>query len=149
MDDRRNMSGKPAGKGADMATNAEKMIQLVREGVDYPLPEEPMGKSVIRDEDGKDRITFGFNTKREILREVGYQADPEIAVDVVAAIVAVTKLVKDRKTMEAWLVTKEEIAGELSDDGQVDQENQIAVELAYLLLKEALKEYSVYYTEHK
>lgn len=132
-----------------MATNVDKVFDLVKRGADLKLPEQPQGSCVIRDEDGKDRIRFGFTTHREIIREVGYEADPEVSADVAAAVAAMTELVKDKKVMEAWLITPQAIAEKLSDDGNVDPENEPAVQIALALLKESLRTYSSYYSANK
>ena len=132
-----------------MATDVNRVVELIRSGDACRIPENPMGKAVLRDESGKDHISLGFVTKREIIRDIGFDADENAAADIVAAMSAVVKLVKDKKVMEAWLLTAKDIEAELSDDGNVDEVNRVAVGIAEMMLKESLKTYSSYYISHK
>ena len=132
-----------------MATDAEKMIRLVRERCGYGVPENAPGVCTVKDEDGTEKIKLGFDAHRDYITAIGYEAAPEIRADLCAAPAALCSLADQKPVMTAYNLTVEELAGELSDDGQVDEENRPALSLAVAMLKEAAKVYSLIYNEKK
>ncbi len=132
-----------------MATNGEKMIQLVKDRVGYGLPSNPPGFCVVRDDSGKDMLKLGFDAHRDFISVIGYEAADEVSVDICAALAALCKLAEKKPVMTAYTLTEADLILELSDDGELDPVNQMAVSLAMAMLKEAILVYSKVYAEKK
>lgn len=132
-----------------MATNAEKMIQLVRDRVAYGVKENAPGICIVKDEDGNEMLKLGFDAHRDYITVIGYEAAPEVSVDICASLAALCTLAGDKPVMAAYNLTREDLERELSDDGTVDEANGFAISLAMSMLKEALKVYSSLYNEKK
>lgn len=125
-----------------MATDSEKMVKLIRERTRQGVPSEPAGEAKVQDESGDTMLRFGFSLHRDIITDAGYEAAPEVVIDIAATVAAMCGKIIDLKVMEAALLTPLDLEALVSDDGSVDEENKPAVALSYMLLREALKEYS-------
>ena len=132
-----------------MATDVKKMIRLVQERTAYGVPEKAPGVCTMQDEDGKPMIRLGFDAHRDCIAVIGYEAAPEVSVDICAALAALCGLTLNRPVMAASSLTAEDLAAELSDDGKVDEENRMALDAAIAMFKEAVRMYAKVYTEKK
>ena len=124
-----------------MATDAKKMIRLVQERMAYGVPKDAPGVCTMQDEDGNPRIKLGFDAHRDYITVMGYEAAPEVSVDICAAL--------NNPVMTARSLTEEDLAAELSDDGQIDPENRPALSIAIAMFREAVRMYAKTYTEKK
>ena len=125
-----------------MATNGEKMIELVRARSFWGVPEEAAGLCTVQDEEGLERLRLGFDAHRDAIAVIGYEAAPETGADVCAALAA--------PVMTAYNDLDEAVlAAALSDDGTVDEVNRPAVALAVAMLREAIRVYARAYAEKK
>lgn len=122
-----------------MATDAEKMIRLIRDRIAAGVPENAEARAEVKDESDRVRIRFGFTTYRDIIQEAGYEADDDTALDVAACLAALADKIEGMKVMEAALLSPADVEALVSDDGEVDEENKPAAALAYVVLAEALK----------
>lgn len=132
-----------------MATDAGKMIKLVQERCAYGVPNKASGVCSMQDEHGTEMMKLGFDTHRDYITEIGYEAAPEIRIDLCAALAAICTLALHKPVMTAYTLNENDLAGELSDDGTVDEENKMALSLAVAMLKEAVNVYSNTYVEKK
>ena len=119
-----------------MATDVKKMIRLVQERTAYGVPEKAPGVCTMQDEDGKPMIRLGFDAHRDCIAVIGYEAAPEVSVDICAALAALCGLALNRPVMAASSLTAEDLAAELSDDGKVDEENRMALDAAIAMFRE-------------
>ena len=132
-----------------MATDAEKMIRLIQDRTGWGVPENAPGVCTIQDEDGSAMIRLGFDAHRDYITVIGYEAAPQVSADICAALAALCTIAVNKPVMAAYNLKSEDLAAELSDDGHMDAENQVAVELAMAALKEAVKVYAKIYTDKK
>ena len=65
------------------------------------VPENATGISRVQDEKGNELIRMGFVTDREIIREIGFDAHPDLAPAYQQAMEALIKVAAEKKTMEA------------------------------------------------
>lgn len=128
-----------------MATDIERMLRLVTERVGTRLPESIQAESVMQDEEGHVYLRLAIAVHRDIINEIGYYAHPDVSVDVAAAMAALTQLARGKAIMAASLITAGTIAAELSDGDRLDEENLDAVNMAALMLRECLRNYSASY----
>ena len=132
-----------------MATDAKKMIRLVQERTGYGVPENAPGVCVMQDEEGNPKIKLGFDAHRDCITVMGYEAAPEVSVDICAALAALCSLAVNSPVMPAYNLKAEDLAAELSDDGQVDEANRTALNIAIAMFKEAAPMYARVYTQKK
>ena len=132
-----------------MATNGEKMIELVRARSFWGVPEEAAGLCTVQDEEGRERLRLGFDAHRDAIAVIGYEAAPETGADVCAALAALCSLAVNSPVMTAYNLKAEDLAAELSDDGQVDEANRTALNIAIAMFKEAARMYARVYTQKK
>ena len=132
-----------------MATDAKKMIRLVQERTAYGVPKDAPGVCTMQDEDGNPRIKLGFDAHRDYITVMGYEAAPEVSVDICAALAALCGLAVNNPVMTARSLTEEDLAAELSDNGQIDPENRPALSIAIAMFREAVRMYAKTYTEKK
>ena len=132
-----------------MATDAKKMIRLVQERMAYGVPKDAPGVCTMQDEDGNPRIKLGFDAHRDYITVMGYEAAPEVSVDICAALAALCGLAVNNPVMTARSLTEEDLAAELSDNGQIDSESRPALSIAIAMFREAVRMYAKTYTEKK
>ena len=133
-----------------MATNGEKMIELVRARSFWGVPEGAAGLCTVQDEEGRERLRLGFDAHRDAIAVIGYEAAPETGADVCAALAALCGLALDQPVLTAYNDLDETaLAAALSDDGTVDEVNRPAVALAVAMLREAIRVYARAYAEKK
>lgn len=132
-----------------MATNAQKMIELIQARTAYGVPENAPGLCIVQDEDGSTALRLGFDAHRDYITAIGYEAAPEVRADLCAALAALCTLAADKPVMTAYNLTEADLARALSDDGSVDEENESAVSIAVAMLHQAAAAYAQIYVEKK
>ncbi len=128
-----------------MSKTAEKMIELVRDGVGTAMPETVSGESVMQDENGYVFLRLAVSVHRDIITQAGYYASEEVPIDTAAAMAAATQLMKDRAIMSAALLGAKDIETALEFDDAAHAENGQAVKIAEMMMKECLRNYSMKY----
>ena len=128
-----------------MSKSAEKMIELVRDGVGTAMPETVSGESVMQDESGYVFLRLAVSVHKDIITQAGYYASEEIPIDTAAAMAAAAQLMKDRAIMSAALLGAKDIETALEFDGAARTENGQAVKIAEMMMKECLRNYSMKY----
>lgn len=68
-----------------MATDVKKLLDLIAGRTGVGLPESVQGLSELRGEDGRVYLRLGIGVHRDIIKEIGYESDPEIPADLAAA----------------------------------------------------------------
>lgn len=128
-----------------MSKSAEKMIELVRDGVGTAMPETVSGESVMQDESGYVFLRLAVSVHKDIITQAGYYASEEIPIDTAAAMAAVTQLMENKAIMSAALLTGKDIESALDFDDAARTENGKAVKIAEMMMKECLRNYSMKY----
>jgi len=125
-----------------MATDFEKVkIYTEVEGV-YGLPENAAGIGEVHEPNCEDVLRIGFSTKREIITEIGYTITESACMTVRACAAAAIELAKNKAVMAAYLITHQDIAKLLSDNGELNKENVHCAMMAELALKQAIVNYA-------
>ena len=128
-----------------MSKSAEKMIELVRDGVGTAMPETVSGESVMQDESGYVFLRLAVSVHKDIITQAGYYASEEIPIDTAAAMASAAQLMKNRAIMSAALLGAKDIETALEFDGEARTENGQAVKIAEMMMKECLRNYSMKY----
>ncbi len=128
-----------------MSAAIEKMIELVKNGVGTKMPDTVSGESLMQDEKGYVFLRLSISVHKDIITQVGYYASEEIPIDTVAAMAAVTMLMTDKAIMAAALLNAKNIEEALEFDDDARAENEQAVKIAEMMMKECLRNYSAKY----
>ena len=115
-----------------MATDAKKMIRLVQERTAYGVPKDAPGVCTMQDEDGNPRIKLGFDAHRDYITVMGYEAAPEVSVDICAALAALCGLAVNNPVMTARSLTEEDLAAELWE--ALHPDNKVSLFVRYVRL---------------
>lgn len=125
-----------------MATNREKVLQFAQDKQFAGLPEGCAGAGQVVEPHCGDVLKIGFNTRREIITEIGYELTQSACPPVHACAHLICQLAKDKAVLEAYLLTYKQIAQLISDDGNLDPEHVHCAQMAELALKQAIAQYS-------
>ena len=128
-----------------MSSIVEKMLEFIKNRTGTAMPETVSGESVMQDEKGYVFLKLSISVHKDIITQAGYYASEEIPIDTAAAMAAVTVLMKDKAVMAAALLGTKDIEDALEFDDAARAENEQAVKIAEMMMKECLRNYSAKY----
>ena len=125
-----------------MATDRDLILRRAAE-TKYQIPLlNSVASGVAIEPNCHDRLEICFDVRREIITEISYSLTETACLTVFACINVLCELVVGKSVLEAYLVTNEQIAEHLSDDGMLDKEHVHCAMMAELALKRAIMQYS-------
>ena len=126
-----------------MATNREKVLEYAQDKQFVGLPQECAAVGQVIEPHCGDVLKIGFNTRREIITEIGYDLTESACPPVHACAHLICQLAKDKAVIQGYLITYKQIAEMISDNGELDPEHVHCAQMAELALKQAVSQYSL------
>ncbi len=119
--------------------NRELILEYAESQKHRGLLEQAQGRGSCREPECGDELIITIKTKREIITEIGYTITESACPPMKACAAAAAELAKDKAVLEAYLLTKDNIAEAV---GGLDKENIHCAMMAEIALKQAILDYT-------
>ncbi len=119
--------------------NRELILEYAESARRKGLPEDAQGCGSCREPECGDELVMAIKTRREIITEIGYTITETACPPMKASAAVAAELAQDKAVLEAYLLTKDDIAAVL---GGLDKENIHCAMMAEIALKQAILDYT-------
>lgn len=125
-----------------MATDKAKVLLVEQLGENRGKLEDYHGKGECKEPECEDLLTIYIKADRQLITEIGFTITETACSPAVASASIATILAKGKPVMAAYIISKEDIMKELSDDGNMDKEHIHCAMMAEIALKRAVVDFS-------